>query len=98
MQSTIHTASLVTTAAAAVSYMIASSEDMRVACADGTFLAMTAITGGAGGAAWSALCANRVSAPAPAPTATASPPTSAPPTEGGHSFVVHHLAQRTNVL
>ena len=41
--STIHTTSLVTTAVA-VSYVEASSEEMSVACADDTCVAMTVIT------------------------------------------------------
>ena len=64
MQSTAHTALLATTAAA-VSYMTASSEDINVACADGNLLAMTAITGGTDGAAWSVVCVNRAPARAP---------------------------------
>ena len=81
MQSAAHTAPLVTSAAA-VSYMTAFSEDMRVACADGNLLAMTAITGGTDGAAWSVVCVNRAPAPAPAPaSASASASIPAPSTE-----------------
>ena len=97
MQSAAHTAPLVTSAAA-VSYMTASSEDMRVACADGNLLAMTAITGGTDGADWSVVCVNRALATATvsASTSTSAPTTSAPSTEDGLSFVPWH--QRHNGL
>ena len=58
---------------------------MRVACADGNLLAITATTGSGDGAACDVVCVvNRAS-----PTATASAP--APPAVNGFSFAVQCL-------
>ena len=99
MQSTIYTALLVTSAAA-VSYIIASSEDMGVACADGNLLgfadgnllATTVVTGGTDGAACSVVRVDNRASPIPtAPASAPAPapaPASAPPTVDGFSFVL----------